>query len=68
MIVPKVDADAALARTEALEERIIELESELEDLTLAQFVEERLQTPAEKLLSVEELADSVGRGHLLSEH
>ena len=60
VILPKVDAEAALAR-------IAELEDELEELTLARIVEERLQTPADQLLSVEELADGVGRGHLLSE-
>jgi hypothetical protein len=60
VIVPKVDADAALAR-------IAELEDEVEELTLARFVEERLQTPVEELLSVEELADSVGRRHLLDD-
>src|SRR2546428_5566318 len=57
LLVPKVDADAAMARIE-------ELENEVEDLTLAYFVEERLQTPVEKLISVEELADNVGRRHL----
>jgi hypothetical protein len=60
VILPKVDADAALAR-------IAELEDGVEELILARFVEERLQTPPEKLLSVEELADSVGRRHLLDQ-
>src|SRR5687768_12354958 len=53
LILPKVDAEAALAR-------IAELEDEREDLTLARIDEARLHTPAEDLLSVEELADSIG--------
>jgi citrate lyase beta subunit len=60
VILPKIDAEAAL-------ERIAQLEGELEDLTLARFVEARLHTPTEDLLSVEELADSVGLRDLLSD-
>ena len=60
MILPKIDAEAAL-------ERIAQLEGELEDLTLAHFVEARLHTPTEDLLSVEELADSIGLRDLLSD-
>lgn len=60
VILPKIDAEAAL-------ERITQLEGELEDLTLARFVEARLDTPTEDLLSVEELADSVGLRDLLND-
>ncbi|MDX6696757.1 MAG: hypothetical protein QOE65_154 [Solirubrobacteraceae bacterium] len=60
VILPKLDAEAALAR-------IAELEDELEDFTLAGLVEARLHTPAEDLLSVEALADSVGLGDVLSD-
>jgi hypothetical protein len=67
VLVPKVDAEAAMTRTEELEDRIVELEAELEDLTLARFVEDRLQTPREDLIDVEELAERVGRGRLLAD-
>jgi hypothetical protein len=67
LLVPKVDAEAALARTEDLEDRIVELEAELEDLTLARLVEDRLETPREDLIDVEELAERVGRGRLLAD-
>jgi hypothetical protein len=67
VLVPKVDAEAAVARTEELEDRVVELEAELEDLTLARFVEDRLQTPPEDLLDVEELAERVGRGRRLAD-
>lgn len=60
LILPKIDAEAAL-------KRIAQLEDELEDLTLARFLEGRLQSPAEDLLSVQELADSVGLRHLVEE-
>lgn len=67
VLLPRIDADAAIERADALEARIADLEAEIEDMALARFVEERLQTPEDQLLSVEELAASVGRSHLLSE-
>lgn len=67
VLLPRIDADAAIARAEELESRIAELEEELEEITLARFVEARLHTPEDQLLSVEQLASGVGRKHLLTE-
>lgn len=67
VLLPRIDAEAAIERADALEARIAQLEEELEDMTLARFVEDRLQTPEDQLLSVEELAAGVGRSHLLTE-
>lgn len=67
VLVPAADVAAALARIEGLEDRIDELEAELEDLSLAQLVEARRQSPVEDLLSVEELAAQLGRSKLLAE-
>jgi len=65
LLIPTADAEAALARMQALEDRVEELEQEIEDLALGQLIEERRGTPEGELLSVEELAESVGRGRLL---
>ncbi len=67
VLIPAADAEATLRRIEELEDRIGALESEIEDMNLASLIEERRETPAEDLLSVEELAESVGRAGLLGE-
>jgi hypothetical protein len=44
-----------------------ELDEEFEDLVLAEIVEERLQTPEDDLLSLEELAVRLNRRYLLED-
>jgi hypothetical protein len=60
LMIPAVDVEATLDHLQALED-------EIEDLMLAQVVAERLQTPKDDLLSVEELAGNLGLGHLVTE-
>src|SRR5947209_4027905 len=54
LLVPTVDIAAMLEQMEALEDRIEVLEDEIEDLTLAQIIEERLETPKDQRLTLEE--------------
>jgi hypothetical protein len=67
VLIPAADAEATMRRIEKLEDQIDTLESEIEDMNLAALIEERRETPVEKLLTVEELAGSIGRSHLLKE-
>lgn len=47
------------------EDQIEALQDEIEDLSLVQLIGERLETPKDELLSIEELAESVGHGGLV---
>ncbi len=66
VLIPAADAEATLRRMEELEGQIETLESEIEEMNLAALIEERRETPVDDLLSVEELAESVGRADLLT--
>lgn len=67
IMLPSADAEAVLRHIADLEEQISGLEDEIEDLFLAELIEERMKTPEEDLLSLEDLAARLGRGHLLKE-
>jgi hypothetical protein len=67
VLLPAADAEATLELIEDLEQQIETLKSELEDMNLAALIENRRETPVEDLLSLEQLAGSVDRGHLLEE-
>lgn len=65
LIIPAVDVEAALDQMRQQEDRIEALQDEIEDLSLAQLIAARRETPAEGLLTVDELAVGVGRSHLV---
>ena len=65
LLIPTVDVEATLERLAEREDEIESLQDEIEDLTLAQLVADRRETPEEELITVEELASSVGRSHLV---
>lgn len=67
LLIPAVDVQATLERIAAQEDRIEALQDEIEDLMLAQLIAERRETPEQELLSVEKLAASVGRSHLIEQ-
>lgn len=61
------DAEATLGRIEELEGRVAALESEIADMKLASLIGDRRETPADDLLTVGELAESVDRADLLED-
>jgi len=65
LLIPTVDVEAFLDQMTEREDQIELLQDEIEDLGLAQLVSKRIETPEEDLLSLEELAASVGRSHLV---
>jgi hypothetical protein len=69
VIVPEIDARAAVERLEAAEREKEELLEELEDIGIMLLAQERLagQTPIDELIPLEELARQFGREHLLAE-
>lgn len=68
LMVPEVDALAAVERLEQAEREKEELLDELEDVGIILLAQERLAapTPAEQLIPLEELARRFGREHLLA--
>ena len=69
LLVPEIDALAAVERLEQVEREKEELLDELEDLGIILLAQERLSepTPVEQLIPLEELARQFGREHLLGE-
>ena len=69
VILPEIDARAALERLDAAERENAELLDELEDLGILLLAQERLAdpTPVDQLIPLEELARSVGREHLVAD-
>lgn len=69
VILPEIDARAAVERLEEAERDKEELLEELEDMGIILLAQERLTepTPADQLISLEELARSFGRGRLLGD-
>lgn len=68
LIVPEIDALAALDRLEEAERENEELLEELEDMGIVLLAQERLAdpTPVDQLIPLEELARQFGREHLLA--
>jgi hypothetical protein len=68
LIVPEIDALAALDRLEEAERENEELLEELEDMGIVLLAQERLTdpTPVDQLIPLEELARQFGREHLLA--
>lgn len=68
LIVPEIDALAALDRLEEAERENEELFEELEDMGIVLLAQERLAdaTPVDRLIPLEELARQFGREHLLA--
>jgi hypothetical protein len=69
LLVPEIDALAAVNRLDEVEREIDELLDELEALGVALLAEARLAepTPAEQLIPIEELARKHGFAELLGE-
>lgn len=69
LLVPEIDALAALARLEQTEREKEELLEELEDVGIVLLAQERLATPTplEELIPLDELAGRFGRAHLLAD-
>ena len=69
LLVPEIDALAAVQRLEEVEREKEELLDELEDLGILLLAEERLgqPTPFDQLIPLEELARQFGREHLLAD-
>jgi len=69
LIVPEIDALAALDRLEEAEREKEELLEELEDMGIILLAQERLAdpTPVDRLIPLEELAQQFGREHLLAD-
>ena len=67
LLVPQIDAIAALERLERVEQEKEELPEELEDIGIALLAKERLAepTPKEELIPVEDLARRLGLKRLL---
>lgn len=69
LLVPEIDAPAAVERLEQAEREKEELLDELEDAGIVLLAQERLAEPTspEQLIPIEELARRFGREHLLAE-
>lgn len=69
LLVPEIDALAAVERLEEAEQEKEELLDELEDVGIILLAQERLAqpTPVERLIPLEELARQFGREHLLAD-
>ena len=69
MLVPEIDAVAAVARIEEAKREREALLDEIEDLGIILLAQERLAepTPVERLIPIEQLAREFGREHLLAE-
>ncbi len=67
VVVPEIDARAAVERLEQAEQENGQLLDELEDVGIVLLAQERLAepTPREQLIPLEELARRFGREHLL---
>jgi hypothetical protein len=69
LIVPEIDALAALERLEQTEREKEDLLEELEDVGIVLLAQERLAepTPVDQLIPLEELARQFGREHMVAE-
>ena len=67
LLIPTVDVEAMLDQVAEREDQIEALQDEIEDFSLAQLVGDRRAVPEDELLTVEELAASVGRSHLVEQ-
>ncbi|HEY7207344.1 MAG TPA: hypothetical protein VH416_03810 [Gaiellaceae bacterium] len=69
LLVPEIDALAAVDRLEQAEQEKEELLDELEDIGIILLAQERLAqpTPVDRLIPLEELARQFGREHLLAD-
>jgi hypothetical protein len=69
LLLPEIDALAAIERLEKAERENEELLDELEDLGIVLLAQERLAdpTPVEQLIPLSELARRFGREHLVAE-
>lgn len=69
LLVPEIDALAALERLEQAEREKEDLLEEIEDIGIVLLAQERLAepTPADRLIPLEELARQLGRERLLAD-
>jgi len=69
VLVPEIDAVAAVERIEEVERERETLLEEIEDMGIILLAQERLAepTPVERLIPIEQLAREFGREHLLAE-
>lgn len=69
LLLPEIDAMAAVERLEQIEQERDELLDELEDVGIVMLAQKRLAEPAPvgRLIPLEELAREFGREHLLAE-
>jgi len=69
LLVPEIDAVAAVEQIEEAEREKEALLDEIEDLGIILLAQERLAgpTPVERLIPIEQLAREFGREHLLAE-
>ena len=69
VLIPEIDAVAAVERLEEVERENEELLEELEDVGILLLAQERLgkETPVDQLIPLDELARQFGREHLLAE-
>jgi hypothetical protein len=67
LIVPEIDAIAAIERLERVQRENEELLDELEDVGIILLAQERLEdlTPVDQLIPLDELARQFGREHLI---
>lgn len=69
VLIPEIDAVAAVERLERVEQENDELLEELEDMGILLLAQERLatETPVDRLIPLDELARQFGREHLLAD-
>jgi hypothetical protein len=65
-LVPEVDAQAAIEREQALEQRVEDLEEQLEDFAIGVLLEERLARTSGERVSLDELAAEFGLSEFLA--
>jgi len=66
-LIPEVDAQAAIEREERLKAQIAKLEEELENLAIAEFVRDRLESASGRTMSGVEFVRELGFDDLADE-
>ncbi len=66
-LVPEVDAQAAIEREQALAQRVVDLEDQLEDFAIGVLLEERLARTSGERVSLDELAAELGLSDFLAQ-
>lgn len=66
-LIPEVDAQASIEREEQLKTQVAKLEEELENLAIAEFVRDRVESASGRTMSGVEFARSLGFDDLADE-